>query len=70
MILAGFEPSIPTADRPQTNALDRAATGSSVSKIRLKKYINRAKFQPTISSYLTKVISSNKRRICGKIYLI
>ena len=37
MILAEFETVIPKADRPQTYALDRAATGSGVSKIRLKR---------------------------------
>ena len=27
MPLAGFEPAIPESEQPQTNALDRAATG-------------------------------------------
>jgi len=27
MPLAGFEPTIPASERPQTHALDRAATG-------------------------------------------
>jgi hypothetical protein len=27
MPLAGFEPTIPTSERPQTHAIDRAATG-------------------------------------------
>jgi len=27
MIPAGFEPTIPTSERPQTHALDRTATG-------------------------------------------
>jgi hypothetical protein len=27
MSLAGFEPAIPARERPQTHALDRAATG-------------------------------------------
>ena len=29
MFLTGFEPAIPARERPQTHALDRAATGSS-----------------------------------------
>jgi hypothetical protein len=60
MILAEFEPLIPTADRSQTYALDRAATGSGVSKIRLEN-INKTKFHPTISNYLTSRIAANKR---------
>ena len=27
MFLVGFEPTIPASERPQTDALDRAATG-------------------------------------------
>jgi hypothetical protein len=27
MQLAGFEPTVPASERPQTHALDRAATG-------------------------------------------
>jgi len=27
MLLAGFDPAIPPSERPQTHALDRAATG-------------------------------------------
>jgi hypothetical protein len=27
MLLSGFEPTIPASERPQTHALDRAATG-------------------------------------------
>jgi hypothetical protein len=27
MLPAGFEPTIPASERPQTHALDRAATG-------------------------------------------
>jgi hypothetical protein len=30
MSLAGFEPAIPAGERPQTHALDRAATGTSL----------------------------------------
>ena len=30
MTPVGFEPTIPTSERPQTNALDRAATGIGV----------------------------------------
>ena len=30
----GFEPAIPASERPQTHALDRAATGTDI------KYIN------------------------------
>jgi hypothetical protein len=32
MPLAGFEPAIPATKRPQTYALDRAATGIGISK--------------------------------------
>jgi len=31
MIRAGFEPTIPANERPQTHALDRAATGIGIS---------------------------------------
>ena len=30
MFQAGFEPDIPASERPQTNALDRAATGTAL----------------------------------------
>ena len=33
MLPAGFEPKISTGERPQTYALDRAATGTSVDNI-------------------------------------
>ena len=31
MLPAGFEPAIPASERPQTHALDRAATGIGTS---------------------------------------
>jgi len=61
MSRAGFEPVIPTVDRPQTYTLDRAATDSGVSKIRPKKYINAEMFISTISDYLYRSVSANKR---------
>jgi hypothetical protein len=36
---AGFEPAIPVSERPQTHALDRAATGIGVIVINYCKYI-------------------------------
>jgi hypothetical protein len=37
---AGFEPTIPVSERPQTHALDRAATGIGVN---LHKFIKNMK---------------------------
>jgi hypothetical protein len=34
ILLAGFEPTIPANDRPQTHALDRAATGIDSKYVR------------------------------------
>jgi len=41
MSLAGFEPAIPSSERPQTHALDRAATkiGLDVNTVRIFLYI-------------------------------
>jgi len=36
MLLAGFGPTIPASERPQTYALDRAATGNGVNHKRPK----------------------------------
>ena len=36
MSAAGFEPAIPAFDRPQTYALDRAATGSDINSLALE----------------------------------
>ena len=36
---AGFELTIPASERPQTNALDRAATGTGDKKIMNGKYV-------------------------------
>jgi hypothetical protein len=35
---AGFEPATPATERPQTHALDRAATGIGLNTIRDKKH--------------------------------
>ena len=35
---AGFEPAIPASERPQTRALDRAATGVGVLRVILTKF--------------------------------
>jgi len=48
MAPAGFEPEIPASERPQTRAVDCAATGIGFLKLRSKyspKYPNFAKFQ-------------------------
>ena len=37
---AGFEPSIPTSEKPQTNALDRTATGIIFQMLILLNYVN------------------------------
>jgi len=37
MPLAGFEPTIPAGERPQTYALDCMTTGTGVLKISVKK---------------------------------
>ena len=37
MLLAEFEPIIPTSERPQTQDLDRAATGIGQEKFSWKK---------------------------------
>ena len=39
MPLVGFEPTISAGERPQTYALDRAATGTSVGDIGLSNYL-------------------------------
>ena len=38
MTLAGFEPAIPASERPQTHALDRAATGIGIFQFSIQKY--------------------------------
>ena len=35
MAMAGFEPAVPTSERPQTHAIDRAATGICIRKFSL-----------------------------------
>ena len=35
---AGFEPAIPASERPQTDALDHAATGIGISVVFTPKY--------------------------------
>ena len=35
----GFQPEIPASERPQTDALDRAATGADTHNLRAIKYI-------------------------------
>ena len=37
---AGFEPSIPTSEKPQTNPLDRMATGIIFQMLILRNYVN------------------------------
>ena len=41
-----FEPAIPESDRPQTHALDRAATGIGARMITLKPLMIWGKLQP------------------------
>jgi hypothetical protein len=45
---AGFEPAIPASERPQTHALDSAATGIGDKDVNSHNivYISRAKFSP------------------------
>jgi len=38
MTLVGFEPTLPTGERPQTYALDRAATGTDTAKFNIHKF--------------------------------
>jgi len=40
MALAGYEPTIPTSERPHTNALDRAASERQLALNRLFKDSN------------------------------
>ena len=40
----GFEPTIPASERPQTHALDRAATGTG--KAELLRRLNKAEIHP------------------------
>jgi hypothetical protein len=37
MFPAGFDPSLPASERPQTHALDRVATGIGVSNVGVNK---------------------------------
>jgi len=39
MLPAVFEPKIPAGMRPQTDAVDRAATGTGSAKIRLDSFV-------------------------------
>ena len=43
---AGFEPEIPTSDRPQTHAFDRAATGIGLDKVRWRFFLCLIKYRP------------------------
>ena len=40
MLLAGFEPAIPASERPQTHALDGAATGIGTFVNYMSKFIS------------------------------
>jgi hypothetical protein len=71
MFLARFEPAIPASERPQTHALDRAATGIAVIIYYLTIQIIITAEDNTISPFKTKArsqwegkfdISSNLRR--------
>ena len=41
----GFEPTISAGERPQTNALDRAATGTGFRFLQFKKYNEEDKYK-------------------------
>jgi hypothetical protein len=45
----GIRTRNPKSRSATNHTLDRTANGNGVSKIRLKKYINKAKFEPTFS---------------------
>jgi hypothetical protein len=49
MTPAGFEPTIPASERPQTHALDRAATGTGKNKVY-------SRISRMISSFLRKLV--------------
>jgi hypothetical protein len=57
---AGFEPVIPTSDRPQTDALGRAATGIgsySIASV-IKQVLNLSELLTVLSETLTHNFSS------------
>jgi hypothetical protein len=64
MPLVGFKPTISEGERPQTHALDRAATGTSVSDIRALSELRAEK-----SFGCKKDLKSRKWKAIGRIDL-
>jgi hypothetical protein len=52
MTSVGFEPEIPASERPQTNALDRAATGIGYVKVYLSLIKHYFKAYEMVALYL------------------
>jgi len=55
----GFEPTISAGERPQTYALDRAATGTGIS-IHFESVIH----YPTVWRYITCTLSNKPQNVC------
>ena len=56
MLLAGFEPAIPASERPQTEALDRAATGIGTLMVMLKKRQKNAISTPLFGAHMNTIL--------------
>jgi hypothetical protein len=56
MLLAGIEPTIPASERPQTHALDRAATGIGIISVTVVNNINNINlFYPAVKVFVREV---------------
>jgi len=72
MPLAGFEPTIPTSERPQTHALDRAATGIGgltklVLQIRERKWVCNKYLRNFYAARLSNVTLGMYERNCETV---
>ena len=47
----GFEPTISAGERPQTYALDRAATGTGIYTVYIRPYVNSIPLAPEERDY-------------------
>jgi hypothetical protein len=72
MLPAGFEPTIPASERPQTHALDHAATGNGFNTFHVYLFSNQKKFLVTNriwSNFRNNAMFCTHRRLASYIHL-